>query len=172
MPHQSTFVQVPLRDREGSVLAYATIDAGDSATISCHRWSLGREHGYAYRQSKDEGRIYLHRAILGLTKGDPREGDHIDGNRLDCRRSNLRIVTRAQNGQNLHRHTERSEASVFRGVSWSRAASKWRAHVVVNYQQHHLGLFESEIEAARVAEEFRRKHLPFAEPDQALATCE
>ena len=44
---------------------------------------------------------YLHREVLGLTPGDGLETDHRNGDRLDNRRSNLRVATRAQNAQNV-----------------------------------------------------------------------
>lgn len=42
----------------------------------------------------------LHRWILGLEAGDPRIGDHINGDVLDNRRSNLRVVTPTESNYN------------------------------------------------------------------------
>ena len=40
---------------------------------------------------------YLHRFIMGLHDADPRHVDHINGNQLDNRRSNLRVLSARQN---------------------------------------------------------------------------
>ena len=50
---------------------------------------------------KNRGRSeYLHRKIMGLQKGDKRQVDHKNHNKLDNRRSNLRVVDQATNQQN------------------------------------------------------------------------
>lgn len=51
-----------------------------------------------YVTIRHEGQIeYLHRAIMGLTRGDRRQVDHVDRNKKNNQRSNLRIVTRTEN---------------------------------------------------------------------------
>jgi hypothetical protein len=108
----------------------------------------------------------LHRAVLGLEHGDPREGDHIDGNKLDCRRSNLRIVTHAQNVQNVSSY--KGSLSCHRGVTWDKRAQRWVAQVMVNKKQHHLGRFIDEEEAARVASKFRLRMMTHTNEERAL----
>jgi hypothetical protein len=89
--------------------------------------------------------------ILGLAPGDPREGDHINGNRLDCRRENLRIVTPAQNRHN--RAAKARGASQHRGVD--RFRGKWRARGSLNGRCVFLGLFVEEEDAAAAASAWR-----------------
>jgi hypothetical protein len=102
----------------------------------------------------------MHRLILGLPVGDPRLGDHINRNRLDNRRSNLRIVDRAGNGQNVG--SRAGSTSSFRGVSWDSRNRKWSAQCMLRQKLYHLGRYTSEIEAARAAAAFRAEHMPFA----------
>ncbi|TET80382.1 hypothetical protein E3J38_05635 [candidate division TA06 bacterium] len=100
-------------------------------------------HLAKYRQ----GIQSMHRLILGLRRGDKRQCDHRDGNGLNNQRANLRRCTRAQNQQsrrNLPLGTSR-----YKGVCWSNRDRKWRSQIRVNRKWIHLGLFDSEITAAR-----------------------
>lgn len=108
--------------------------------------------------------ILLHRAVLDVT--DPRvEVDHRDLDRLNNTRANLRTVSHAQNGQNL---PLKGGTSRFRGVVWERRRGRWVAATKLDGHPNYLGTFRDEIAAARSAEAFRRKHMPFAVPDASL----
>jgi hypothetical protein len=153
---------VPLRGRGGTIRAYAVIDASDVDIAARWHWSLSST-GYAHRNAWAGGRrftVSLHREILGLASGDPREGDHIDRDRLNNRRSNLRIATRAQGGQNQPSRT--GSSSQYRGVSYRKETGKWRARVCSNRKTLYAGVFETEIEAANAVREARLRLLPFA----------
>jgi hypothetical protein len=108
----------------------------------------------------------MHRFVLGLRKGDPRKVDHKNRNRLDNRRENLRVVTSAENAQNLERNYGRSR---HRGVAWHKVTKKWRAVVRLDGRQHHLGYFDDEDEAGAVASAFRAQHMPFSSDAEGLA---
>jgi hypothetical protein len=96
----------------------------------------------------------LHRFILDLKPGDPRETDHIDGNGLHNCRSNLRVVTHGENAQN---RLDVGGTSRFRGVSWHKRRKKWQAHIQVDGRLKHLGYFISEEDAGRVAAQARAR---------------
>lgn len=105
--------------------------------------------------------VTMARVILGLERGDPREADHISRDRLDNRRCNLRILTKAQQQQN-RRATGKSK---HRGVSFVKARAHrkpWRAQGKVDGVQHNIGHFATEQEAADAAREWRRVHQPFS----------
>lgn len=149
-------VRIPVR-KAGGEFVYALVDAEDAAKVLAFTWRLNYK-GYAV--SKRDGRdIKMHRLILGLVPGDGLECDHINRNRLDNRRENLRAVTRAQNGQNREKIRGSSR---YRGVSWKARKQKWVAQACLNYQVIHIGYFDSEDEAGRAAAEWRRQHMPFA----------
>lgn len=156
-------LRIPLCDRHGEVVAVALLDGNDHA-LAQYSWCLSGTNGYAIRRRRYGGgrreAIYLHRAVLGLQAGDPRQGDHINRDRLDCRRENLRIVTRAQNAQNVS--ADRGSASPYRGVHWNPTAQKWRAVAVLAGRRHSLGYFAREEDAAAAASAFRRENMPFA----------
>ncbi|MGH6691022.1 MAG: HNH endonuclease, partial [Gammaproteobacteria bacterium] len=111
---------------------------------------------------------YLHRWVAerkGLDMAGGREIDHVNGDRLDNRRANLRL---AQRSQNMANGPARLRTSQYRGVSWRRRGKAWQAHIMVNRGNHFLGLYESETDAARAYDlaavaafgEYARPNLP------------
>jgi hypothetical protein len=160
----------------GEVVATAVAD-DDQAHLAAYRWRL-HPKGYAFRVQWANGRshtILLHRDVMGLTAGDGREVDHIDRDKLNCARGNLRLVTHAQNQQNFAptgNSTWRGQptTSDLRGVSFDRRRGKWKATVTVAGRTHHLGRFDTADEAGRVADAFRAQHMTHAAP--ALTTTE
>jgi hypothetical protein len=149
--------RVPILNKRGDVIAWSLVDEDDVAYLNQWRWYL-MPAGYAWR-SYDRRPLYMHRQLLGLARGDRRQVDHINRQPLDNRRSNLRIVTPAQNGQNQR---GKGGTSRFRGVSWDTERQKWLAMAKVGDLKVNLGRFESEQEAARVASAWRREHMPFS----------
>lgn len=92
-------VRLPLRDKDGNEVAHTTVDGIDSLWLDQWRWSLNPS-GYAYRVGEGTT-ILLHRVLLGLLNAGPMfQADHINRDRLDNRRQNLRVVTAAVNNLN------------------------------------------------------------------------
>lgn len=155
--------QIPLRARDGRIRAFAIIDAADADWVNQWKWYLS-DTGYVKRRTpRRDGRqrnVPLHRELLGLVSGDGKVVDHIDHNRLNCRRSNLRVVTSAQNNQN--KLSKRGSASQYRGVTWHKAAGKWMAQVMVGRRYTYLGLFTEEAEAARASSDARKRLMPYS----------
>jgi hypothetical protein len=85
----------------------------------------------------------LHRCIIGAKKGE--FVDHINRNKLDNRKSNLRIVTRKQNNQNLS--LSKRNTSGTRGVCFVKKANKWRSKISINGKETHIGLYSTYEEA-------------------------
>lgn len=98
-----------------------------------------RVHGDGY--VRDSKSVALHRDILRAPAG--MVIDHINGNPLDNRKANLRICEHRQNLWNGRPH--RDGSSKYRGVSWSKGKSKWRAQI----QGKTLGFFAEEDDAAK-----------------------
>lgn len=122
------------------------VDAADYEWLSQWGW-YASFYGYAVRKEKIGDRwvvVWMHRSIMKTPKG--MFTDHISGDRLDNRRSNLRICTRQQNSMNIK--PREGTSSKFRGVYWSKVAEKWQAYINVDGKRNHLGLFLSEAEAA------------------------
>lgn len=156
--------QIPLRDKDGLVVGLALVDDEDFHLVTERRWHFYQ--GYARRQlskgtppNRTVQSILMHRVILGLVPGDGLDADHINRNRLDNRKANLRVVTRGQNAQNTG--GRRGATSQHRGVYWRAGMQKWGAAARANGKQNHLGFFDDELEAARVAAEWRKANMPF-----------
>lgn len=151
-------VQIPLCARDGSIRAYATVDASDAEWAGQFRWYLSGV-GYAVRTVRHNVKAYLHRELLGLIPGDGLEGDHRNLDKLDNRRINLRAVPKHGNRQNVP--SRRGAASEYRGVYWDARRSVWYAQVGSGGHAHSLGDFASEFEAAEAARVARQRILPF-----------
>ena len=101
----------------------------------------------------------LHRAIM--QPGPGQQVDHINGDPLDNRRSNLRLCTPAQNSCN--RGPQAHSTSGFKGVSWHKVHKRWTARIRLNHKRHHIGCFDTAEDAARAYDDAaRRIHGPFA----------
>lgn len=127
------------------------VDDADYEWLNQWKWCAQHDHNnwYAKRAYPADGgqrTIRMHSLILGTPKGQ--QTDHINSDGLDNRRCNLRICTTVQNQQN-QRVQSQQKTSAFKGLSWHKKTKKWRTQIVVSGKQIHLGLFTSEIEAAR-----------------------
>lgn len=110
-------------------------------------WTKTTNTSYARAYGgKDQKQICMHRLILQAPSGI--YVDHINHNGLDNRRENLRLATRGQNSGNARPRT--NKISKFKGVTWDRGSSRWRARIRSNNQLHCLGRYASE-EAAAIA---------------------
>jgi hypothetical protein len=127
----------------------ALVDDEDYEYLSRFNW---RNHnGYAARttsrKSQKKTTMLMHQEIIK----DVQEGmdvDHINGNKSDNRRSNLRIVTRLQNCHNAPKRT--SNTSGYKGVGFDKRKNKWRARFRYKGSEMFLGYFENKHDAARM----------------------
>jgi len=132
------------------------VDECDLVLVSRHRWHAGRGGRTFYSKTticRDDGT----RTILGMHRliMDPPDGmevDHIDGDGLNNLRSNLRVVTHAQNMYNEHgKRKWRSgaiQSSEHPGVCWDKRRGKWKARIKADHVEYHLGRFDDELAAA------------------------
>ncbi|MEK6881730.1 MAG: AP2 domain-containing protein [Nanoarchaeota archaeon] len=117
------------------------VDGRDFDEVNKYKWHFdGR---YAARKP-NTGKIYLHRFIMGNGKG---EIDHINQNKLDCRKLNLRFVSRNKNLLNVG--LRKTNTSGHKGVTWHTKGKKWVAQISVNYKNVYLGLFNNIYEAVK-----------------------
>jgi hypothetical protein len=73
--------------------------------------------------------------------------DHINGNGLDNRKSNLRLCERHENA--LNRVINYNNVSGYKGVSWFKPIKKWRAQIQYKKVVYYLGCFNKRIDAAK-----------------------
>ena len=121
--------------------------------VSQWKWS-DNGNGYAVRNDRyapnKSRKQYLHRLITGAQQGD--FVDHINGDRTDNRKENLRICTQAENAMN-HSGQKKRKYSKYKGVTFDPITKKWVANIGVRYKKIHLGVFKTELEAARAYNE-------------------
>lgn len=142
----------------------AVIDLDDLEIAAAHTWRL-EDNGYA--GTRIEGRrVYLHRLIMGCAHGDGIEVDHKNGDILDCRKGNLRRVTRGQNKQNLTAYV--GSTSRHRGVCWNERKQKWEASVRMDGKRVYFARFGDELEAAQAASDARARLMPFSAENTEL----
>jgi hypothetical protein len=133
---------------------FALVDEGDFLILNAHRWSEYK--GYSHRSSREDGiciRYSMHREIINAPPGV--EVDHINGDRLDNRRSNLRLATRAQNAAN--KVNRLGSISGYRGVFPTRGG-KWQSMITFNQKQLYIGTFEDPVMAAMWYDEWARSY--------------
>jgi hypothetical protein len=115
---------------------------------------LRLKHGYALLRGKEDNGTSLARTIMAAPTG--MEVDHINHNKLDNRRCNLRVCTRRQNRQNRLGNRTRT-GSRFKGVAFHNAAKYdpshshtkvWRAYTRVMGKRMWFGYYETEELAA------------------------
>lgn len=92
-----------------------------------------------------------HRLAWFLSTGQWPDGeiDHINGNPLDNRLCNLRVVDRAGNSQNRWKaHSDHASCGLL-GVTWNKQHRRWQAKIVANKVRHHIGYFDDPVVAHR-----------------------
>jgi len=98
----------------------------------------------------------LHRLIMNCPEG--MVVDHINHDTLDNTKENLRVVTYAENCQNIS--MRKSNKSGYRGVSWSKDTNKWRVTARINGKIEHFGLYEDVEQAGQIANQVRTYYMP------------
>lgn len=135
----STSVYLPLTNSKLEVI----LDQEDYIKLKKYKWSIGK-NGYV-RPSNGEG-FLLHRKILNITDKKIHI-DHINDNKLDNRKKNLRICNNQQNTSNKKKLVG-NFTSKYKGVSWEKRVKKWRSTITYYYKQVHIGTFVNEEDAA------------------------
>ncbi len=130
---------------------YAIVDDADYEATTTRTWRAAKRRGLIYVASYSPGSVFLHRFILGsIPKG--MVVDHIDGDGLNNRRTNLRICRQSENSKN--RTGVATNPSGFKGVSWKASGcNKWRARIMVERKEIILGVFLNKDDAARAYDE-------------------
>ena len=127
----------------------ALLDDEDFERVSAHKWCY-MTAGYGARsvcQGKSKRIVYLHRFLLEAPDG--KRVDHIDGNKLNNQRSNLRLCTHQENMQNSKQYA--NNTSGHKGVAFDKFTGSWKAYINVAGKTVHLGRFPT----AELAAEYR-----------------
>lgn len=132
------------------------VDEDDLPLVDAHmtgpvryRWKLQKD-GYVARwePTGEKGKyryILFHRCIHETPA--KMLVDHIDGDRLNNTKANLRTVNRGENARNRKMHE--GNASGFKGVSFNKPLGKYTAYITLNYKSIYLGAYTTAEAAAR-----------------------
>ena len=119
-------------------------------------YSFYLNSGYVLYSGTKDGLICkrLHRIIMG----DPEDlvVDHINGDPLDNRKDNLRVVTVQQN--NMNQGINKNNKSGVAGVSWNKNANKWVAQISYKNKLIHLGCFDNLADAAKARKDAEKEY--------------
>lgn len=134
---------------------HALVDDADFDNVDQFKWyakkaTNGRTF-YAARQIRISRRgkqqtVMMHQFLLAAKPGD--KVDHRDGDGLNNLRRNIRLCSHIQNMQGFRRK-KIGAASQYVGVYWHNQSEKWMVQVKIDGQNQHVGMFDSEVEAAR-----------------------
>lgn len=133
---------------------FTKVDDEDYERLNEHKWHYKSDYktidgGYAVRTVVIRGKkicITMHRLLIESEKN--MEIDHIDGNRLNNQKYNLRVVSRSDNMKN--KKIYKNNTSGYKGVSWHKYMQVWVARIGVSGKKVQLGCFRDPLEAARV----------------------
>ena len=140
--------------REHAVIYYTDkkhipfqVDEDDLDAVSRYCWYIG-DVGYPTTNTgkwpHQRTAVRLHQFLLGPA-GPGLEWDHINRDKLDNRRANLRAVSRRGNTRNTGPRSDNT--SGVRGVTWNRPTKRWRAQIGAATGYRHLGMFDSKQDA-------------------------
>lgn len=113
----------------------ALVDDADYELVAQYQWHIDR--GYAARTIHGVGIEYMHRLINQTPKGF--STDHVNGDKLDNRRANLRTCTQTLN--NANSKLRKDNSSGHKGVVWHERNAKWQAQITIKGTCKYLGQF-------------------------------
>lgn len=125
-------------------------DESDRALVDAHHWHFNRVGHATYVRSTETGE-YLHRLLMSPPEGF--DVDHRDGKGQNCRRANMRVVSRSQN--NMNRRPQRTGA---KGIHMEARTGRWRAEIQIENRRIKSARFETECEAIEARRAMESEH--------------
>jgi hypothetical protein len=148
--HQD-YAELILRNIKHEEVGRVKVDVSDIPLVQNHRWHIAL--GYAITQIQQK-QIRMHRLLLDASPLF--QVDHINHDRLDNRRKNLRLCTKQQNHFNRQEGENNSSGRI--GVVYAKREKKWQAQIVVNQKAIWLGYHKTFESAVRARKEAERKY--------------
>lgn len=139
-----SYAEIVLYNGECEEVARTLIDLDDLDKVKDYKWRLHNKQKYVITDM--DSLTLLHRFIMNPP--DDMQIDHINGNPLDNRKSNLRICTQQQNL--LNKGIKSNNTTGITGVYWDKSRKKWLASIGLNGRSHHLGRFDNLEDAIKV----------------------
>jgi len=140
------YALIDLYDKYGNVIAQATIDVEDVQKAKLHKWRVAKKRNKLYVTTGNQDSIILYYARYILDYTDKEEVDHIDGDSLNNRKSNLRIIDRASNCLNMQ--LKITNVTGIRGISYDKRYEKFTIDFTIKKQRIYfkpLKIFEEAV---------------------------
>lgn len=134
---------IHILNKKKEIVAKTMVDDDDYILLDKYSFSLSEGYACGIINHKH---IKLARYIMKCTDTN-KIVDHIDGNKLNNQKCNLRIISRKENCQN--KLSFKNSSSKYIGVSRCKASGMWAASITVNKKTQHIGSFKTEVDAAR-----------------------
>lgn len=134
--------QIKINNKDNQTL-YTIVDDIDYYLLSKYRWYL-KPRGYVAAYIKDKEYL-IHRFIMNPNKG--LYIDHKNHNKLDNRRSNLRICTQSENMGNSH--APNTNTTGYKGVIWDKSKNRYKARIMKNGIMNYIGSYKDINEAGK-----------------------
>ena len=144
------YAEIVLYNKKQEEVSRALIDLEDIDKVKDLKWYMD-SRGYAFNGKK---RILLHRLVMDCP--DDMIVDHINHNRLDNRKENLRTCNSSQN--NMNRNKTNRTTSGYTGVCYKPKINKWQAYITVNKKPIHLGYYNTPEEANKIRKQAEIKY--------------
>lgn len=136
------YAEIVIRNIKSEEVCRVKVDLDDVDKIKDKTWSLQANNYIAHGAPP----LYLHRFILGAKSDE--EVDHVNGDKLDNRKCNIRFVTHGQNMFNQNKLRSSNTTGCI-GVRVYSANGKYIARITVNKKIIHLGYFSDLKEAIK-----------------------
>lgn len=142
---------IELFNKKKEKVAETLVDEDNYFELMKHTWNLSIQ-GYVKGLTNDRKPVRLHRFVLNYTGN--KLVDHINNNKLDNRKENLRMVDSNQNMQNRSKNSNCK--SIYIGVS-PKGENKWRASIHLNNKKINIGTYKTEKDAARARDKIAKE---------------
>ena len=143
------YAEIILYNKKQEEVARTLIDLDDVEKVKKYKWVFS--HRYVVNGNTG---LRLHRFIMNAP--EDKVVDHINHNKLDNRKCNLRVCTQSQNTMNSSLRSDNT--SGYTGVYWYKSRSKWLVRITVNGKCINLGYYDDLEEAVKVRKEAEIKY--------------
>ena len=131
---------------------YTLVDNEDYDFLNQWKWSCAKKRGLMYAYRKENGRqdgktLHMHRVVMKSPEDKNIVTDHINGNGLDNRRINLRLVDFSVNSLNRSKGTNSTRNRFGAGVN--KKGKKFVAQICILSKNRHIGTFDTKEEAQK-----------------------
>lgn len=151
--YQQKLNKIEYYDEHSSLINDTVVVDNDDVPLilSYGRYVTINNGGYALMWWKNS-ELFIHRLVMGLPQRydtvSKLISDHKDGNRLDCRKQNLRVCKKELNPINCK--TYKNNTSGKKGISWNKKLNKWQVNLQHGGKNNYLGVYINFQEAVQV----------------------